>query len=262
MPRSSYFFYLKSLERPDKYSDLKEHIANLFYKNDKRYGVRRITAALKNELNIITNHKVVERLMREMGLKCKIKTIKYKSYKGTFGKVADNIINRDFSASKPYRKLTTDVTMFKVNDQKVYLQPILDMFNREIISFSISTDIYLKHTLTMVNEAIETIGNTDGVVLHSDQGWQYQMKEYQNLLKEAGIIQSMSRKGNCYDNAVMENFFGILKNEMYYGKRFKSVEALKQAITDYIEYYNNKRIKTKLNGMSPVEYRKNFLETV
>lgn len=261
MPRSSYFYYRKCLVRPDKYSEIKSQIFSIFHENKGRYGIRRITAELKRHNNVV-NHKLVEKLMKEMGLKCSMKTRKYKSYKGVIGKIADNVINRDFTSVEPYKKLTTDVTMFKVNDQKVYLQPVLDMFNGEIISFIISTDIYLTNTLTMLREAIRKIRDTKNVVIHSDQGWQYQTKEYQKILKEAFMIQSMSRKGNCYDNAVMENFFGILKQEMYYKRKFDSVKSLKMAIEEYIDYYNNIRIKEKLNWMSPVEYRKKFMENV
>ena len=140
-------------------------------------------------------------------------------------------------------------------DQKVYLSPILDMYNGEIISYNISLRPTFHQTMDMLDKAFAKIPDNTGLILHSDQGWQYQMKRYQLRLKEKGIIQSMSRKGNCLDNSVMENFFGLLKTEMYYKHSFNSVEHLITEIENYIDYYNNKRIKCKLKGLSPVQYR-------
>ena len=149
----------------------------------------------------------------------------------------------------------TDVTEFKVKDQKVYLSPILDLYNGEVISYNISLRPDFHQTMDMLDKAFDIIPDNSGAILHSDQGWQYQMKRYQQRLKEKGIIQSMSRKGNCLDNSVMENFFGLLKTEMYYKHEFKSAEHLIKEIEEYIDYYNNKRIKSKLKGLSPVQYR-------
>ena len=129
------------------------------------------------------------------------------------------------------------------------------MSNGEIISYKISKRPILKQVLDMVKDATRKIKETKGIILHSDQGWQYQNRRYQELLKEKGIIQSMSRKGNCLDNAVIENFFGLLKSELFYLKKFKSVEDFIKELKSYIKYYNTKRIKIKLKGLSPVEYR-------
>lgn len=254
MSRSTFYYYLKQIKKPDKYIELKEVITQIFHKNKGRYGYRRITMELHNRGYVI-NHKTVLKLMKICGLRCEIRRKKYRSYKGEVGKTASNILNRNFKADKPLQKLVTDVTEFNVNGEKVYLSPMLDLYNGEIISYSISLRPTFQQTMDMLDKAFEKIPDNSGAILHSDQGWQYQMKRYQHRLKEKGIIQSMSRKGNCLDNSVMENFFGILKTEMYHKHKFESVKQLIKEIEEYIDYYNNRRIKSKLKGLSPVQYR-------
>ena len=205
--------------------------------------------------NICINHKVVMRLMEEEGLTSKVRMKKYRSYRGQVGKIAPNIIDRDFAADKPNQKWTTDITEFSLFGKKLYLSPILDMFNGEIVSYDISTAPALPQVMNMLEKAFAKVKETKGIIFHSDQGWQYQHAYYQKTLKNHGIIQSMSRKGNCLDNSVMENFFGLLKSELLYLQEFKSLEDFKKKLHEYIYYYNNKRIKLKLKGMSPVEYR-------
>lgn len=195
------------------------------------------------------------KLMKQMGLTCKVRLKKYRSYKGQNGKIADNILKRNFKADKPNQKWATDITEFALCGQKIYLSPILDMYNGEIISYKISERPVLKQVLDMVEDALSNINCEEQIILHSDQGWQYQHKSYQKLLRENNIIQSMSRKGNCLDNAVMENFFGILKSELFYLKKFETVDKFISELEEYIDYYNNQRIKSKLKGLSPVEYR-------
>jgi transposase InsO family protein len=206
------------------------------------------------------NHKTVQKLMKVLGLKGKqSKNEKYHSYKGEVGKIADNLLKRNFKAEKPFEKLTTDVTQFKVGDEKVYLSPVMDLFNREIVSYSISLSPNLEQIREMLNGLFEKLPTNATPVFHSDQGWQYQHAEYQRLLVEHNITQSMSRKGNCMDNGAMENFFGRLKVEMYYGEKFESVKAFIDELKKYIDYYNNERISLKLKGMSPVQYRTHSL---
>lgn len=195
--------------------------------------------------------------MKELKIYGKQRKSKYKSYRGEVGKVATNILNREFNTTTPYTKLTTDVTEFSVCNEKIYLSPVLDMFNNEILSYSISTSPNFTQTREMLQGLYSILPNNSKPLLHSDQGWQYQMKEYQRSLKEHNITQSMSRKGNCLDNSVMENFFGRLKVEMYYGEKYESVNAFIQKLHEYIYYYNNKRISLKLK-MSPVQYRTQF----
>ena len=193
-----------------------------------------------NELNIKGRHR---------------KNEKYHSYKGEIGKVADNLLNREFKADNPFEKLTTDVTQFNVCNEKIYLSPVMDLFNREIVSYSISLSPNLWQIREMLDGLFKKLPQNARPIFHSDQGWQYQHKEYQRLLKSHNITQSMSRKGNCMDNGAMENFFGRLKVEMFYGEKFKSVAVFIEELKKYIDYYNNERISMKLNGMSPVQYR-------
>lgn len=208
------------------------------------------------------NHKTVLKLMRILDLKGKQrKNGIYHSYKGEVGKIADNILKRDFHASKPFEKLTTDVTQFKVCDEKVYLSPVMDLYNREIVSYSISTSPNLWQIRDMLDGLFAKLPADASPVFHSDQGWQYQHAEYQRLLAEHNITQSMSRKGNCMDNGAMENFFGRLKVEMFYGENFENVNVFIDELKRYIDYYNYERISMKLKGMSPVQYRTHSVTT-
>ena len=208
------------------------------------------------------NHKTVLKLMRILDLKGKQRKNEiYHSYKGEVGKIADNILKRDFHASKPFEKLTTDVTQFKVCDEKVYLSPVMDLYNREIVSYSISTSPNLWQIRDMLDGLFAKLPADASPVFHSDQGWQYQHAEYQRLLAEHNITQSMSRKGNCMDNGAMENFFGRLKVEMFYGEKFENVNVFIDELKRYIDYYNYERISMKLKGMSPVQYRTHSITT-
>lgn len=257
--RSTFYYHISKNINSDKYKDLKEDIQRIYYENNSRYGYRRITLELKRQ-GMVINHKLVRKLMSILGLKGIVKRKKYKSYQGEVGKSAPNVIMRDFKASKPNEKWTTDVSEFRITDGKLYLSPILDMYNGEIVSYDINTSPNAQQTNKMLQRALNKFDDLKGLVLHSDQGWQYRMRDYQEMLNKRSIIQSMSRRGNCLDNAIMESFFGTMKNEMFYGyeKTFKSVEDLKVAMDNYIEYYNYRRIKLRLNGMSPVEYRETF----
>lgn len=254
MPRSTYYYYVKKAKQPDKYKEIKEEILNIFHENQGRYGYRRITMELRNR-GFCINHKTVQKLMKELNLKCMVRMKKYRSYKGEIGKIAPNLINREFKAEAPNRKWTTDITEFSLFGEKVYLSPILDMYNGEIISYKISDRPVLKQVLDMLDDAFAKIPDDTNLIFHSDQGWQYQHKQYQHRLKKKGIVQSMSRKGNCLDNAVMENFFGLLKSELLYLREFSSMDEFIVELEKYIDYYNNKRIKSKLKGLSPVQYR-------
>ena len=198
--------------------------------------------------------------MRQEGLLCskfKTRSRKYSSYKGQVGKVAPNIVNRNFKAKKPNQLWLTDVTEFRIkgHEQRLYLSPILDVYNSEIISYTLSNHPTIKLTNKMLNKAINKFKDTKELIIHSDQGFHYQHSSWSNKLKKLNIKQSMSRKGNCLDNSPMENLFGILKQEMYYGVEFKSYKHLRKEIDKYIKWYNEDRIKAKLNGMSPVDYR-------
>lgn len=199
--------------------------------------------------------------MHAVNVLCLVRIKKYKSYKGTIGKVAPNIINRDFHANLPNQKWTTDVTEFKLFGKKLYLSPILDMYNSEIVSYNISAKPSLSMVIDMIDKAFDKIPDNTNIVFHSDQGWQYQHYLYQRRLKEKGVIQSMSRKSNCLDNSIMENFFGLLKSELLYLKKFTSIENFKEELEKYIYWYNNKRIKLKLK-MSPIEFKNKNIKNI
>lgn len=259
IPESSYHYHVKMMQKENPDQDLEELIQSIFNEHDGNYGYRRIHLELRKQgLNV--NHKKVLRIMRKLGLKGSKfwrKTRKYSSYKGTIGKVAKNRINRRFYTNVPNQKLTTDITEFKCKDGgKLYLNPIMDMFNGEIISIGIGKKPNLELVMKPLGEALEVVKDSKyRTTIHSDQGWHYQHNKWVRVLKENKVFQSMSRKGNCLDNSPMENFFGLLKQEMYYGEALCSFEELKDKIENYIDYYNNKRIKQKLAGMSPVEFR-------
>ena len=249
LARSTYYYHLKQLDQTDKNQTIKAEIQAIFTEHKGNYRYRRITLALRNR-GFVVNHKKVQRLMKALGLSARIRRKrKYSSYQGEIGKKADNLIQRQFEAAKPMEKCYTDVTEFAIpaSSQKLYLSPVLDGFNSEIIAYNLSTSPNLEQVKSMLDQAFieEHYENT---ILHSDQGWQYQHDFYHSFLES---------KGNSPDNGMMESFFGILKSEIFYGyeKMFQSLEQLEQAIVDYIDYYNNKRIKVKLKGLSPVQYR-------
>ena len=252
MARST--FYYNHRPKPDKWAVERQRIAELYHQNKGRYGYRRLAMAMRNEGYVI-NVKTVRKLMAEAGIKCQVRMKKYKSYKGEVGKIAPNLLERDFKADAPHKKMVTDVTEFHLFGSKIYLSPVLDLYNSELIFYTIYRHPVLEMVKDMINGTISVIGSNTNAILHSDQGFHYQHKDYQKLLKDNHIIQSMSRKGNCLDNAVMENFFGLLKSELLYLRKFESLEQFLEELEDYLEYYNTVRIKAKLNGMSPVQYR-------
>ncbi|WP_072831189.1 IS3 family transposase [Fibrobacter sp. UWB12] len=252
LSRSTYYYHLR--QRADRYAKERERIRSIHAQNRGCYGYRRIDSQLRNE-GFRINHKTICRIMREELLKNVRKRNKYRSYKGEVGKTAPNIVNRDFSTTGPNQKWTTDVTQINIGMDKCYLSPILDMYNGEIVSYTISDHPDLRMVMEMLDRAYAAREVKAGLMLHSDQGWHYQHYGYQKSLKDHNIVQSMSRKGNCLDNAMMENFFGIMKSELLYPNTFRNMDHFKQELRKYIEYYNNDRIKLRLKGMSPVQYR-------
>ena len=254
MARSTFYYHLKRMEVSDGYDRIRENINRIYEENRGRYGYRRITFALHNN-GVRINHKTVQKLMRQMHLYGKRKKYHYRSYKGEVGAVAPNIIDRNFKSDKPYQKMTTDVSQVTIKDDKIYFSPLLDMYNGEIVTYTITDRPDLHMVTDMMSQALREITVPEGCMIHSDQGWHYQHKSYQKLLRDNGITQSMSRKGNCLDNAVMENFFGIMKSELLYLNTWDSMEQFKAALREYVQYYNTKRIKLRLNGLSPVQYR-------
>lgn len=233
---------------------LKESINSVYHEHKGRYGYRRITEALKHDGWVI-NRKKVQRLMQLMSLKSLVKAKKYRSYRGSEGLVAPDLLKREFKARAPNQKWATDVTEFKVKGQKLFLSPLMDLYNGEILAYQINRRPEFKMVSAMLEQAFERLNPDDKPILHSDQGWQYRQPTYRHMLAEKNIEQSMSRKGNCLDNAAMESFFGTLKSEYFYLESFENVDQLASGLDDYIAYYNQKRISLRLNGLSPVQFR-------
>ena len=257
MARSVFYYHMSHMDDSDGYDGIRKRIKQIYDMNHGRYGYRRICMELRNE-DMVINHKTVQKLMNQMGLKAKTRKRHYHSYKGETGRIAPNVLERDFRADKPNQKWATDVTQVCINDRRLYLSPILDMFDGGIISYTISTSPNLQMVISMLKKAFKKHPQLDGLTLHSDQGWHYQHDKYQKMLKDHDVTQSMSRKGNCLDNAMMENFFGLMKNELLYANSFECIEDFERALRRYIDWYNNKRIKLRLKGMSPVQYRAHY----
>lgn len=253
LARSTFYYQQQRLQIADKHAELKLKIVETFHRHKGRYGYRRITEALRQS-GIRVNHKTVQRLMGLLQIKSLVRPKKYRSYKGHIGLVAPNVLKRQFEAASPNQKWVTDVTEFNVAGEKLYLSPVMDLYNREIIAYEAATTP-MRLVDQMLQKAVSKLKTTDKPVLHSDQGWQYQMQHYQRTLHQHGVTQSMSRKGNCLDNAAMESFFATLKTEFFYTSRFESTSDLQKGLDDYIRYYNHDRITLKLKGLSPVQYR-------
>ena len=288
LSKSTYEYYksdkhLKALDkRQTKDNEILAIFRPIYIENKTRYGYRRMILSIDtNTLNKLgVGRDRIRKVLSINNLKgVQGRNHKYHSYKGDNGldkmnlllsKEYDEVKKKDtyirhFTASKPNEIWTTDVSEFKFRDKKLYLSPIMDLYDSSIISYDISYSPNLEQVHRMLNKAFNKYTNLESLIFHSDQGWQYQHTSYINSLASRGIRQSFSRKGNCMDNSPMENFFGILKNEMYYGheKEFNSIEELKQAISDYIDnYYNTKRINIKRKGLSPFEYRQKSLSLV
>ena len=255
MARSVYYYWRDaSSNTSDPYRVAKDQITQIFNAHQGRYGYRRVHLELRNQQQYL-NHKTVQKLMGQLGLQSTVRPKRYRSYQGSVGKVAPNLLERNFWAKAPNQKWVTDVTQFNIKGERVYLSPILDLYNGEIISYEIADRPQISSVMQMLQSAFKQLGPKDKPILHSDQGWQYQKGLYQQALKEKGITQSMSRKGNCLDNAVMENWFGVMKTEFFYQKKFETIKSFKAGLEEYIRYYNHDRIKQKLKGLSPVQYR-------
>jgi len=261
MKRSTYYYIKQRLNRPDSDKGLKEMIQTIALKHKRRYGYRRMVMALEKDYGLIVNHKKVIKLMRTLDVQSIVRRKKYKSYKGEVGKIAPNLLNRDFTTTLPNQKWVTDLTEFKVNDRKIYLSPIMDLHTKEILSYNIGYTPNVSLVTEMLDQAIKG-RDTTNLTIHSDQGFQYQNRSYISRLEDKNITQSMSRKGNCLDNAVIENFFGILKSEMYYTEKFNSPSQFIKSLKAYIKYYNEDRISCKLKGMTPAQYHHHSLSII
>ncbi|MER6989479.1 IS3 family transposase [Saccharopolyspora hirsuta] len=254
LARSTFFYHQARQDRPDPHAELKAAIITAF-ETGRRRGHRVVHTDLRKAGWRVAK-KTVLKLMRELGLVCLIRRRRrYVSYRGETGKIADNVLNRDFTASGPNEKWVTDVTEFTIDDRKVYFSPVMDLFDRQIISYAVSTSPNLELTHSSLRDALATLEPSQAPLVHSDQGFQYQHASWRRLLTQAGARQSMSRKGNCHDNAVIESFFGHLKEELFHHTRYLSVEAFTTALADYITWFNTSRGHTHCEGLSPAQYR-------
>jgi transposase InsO family protein len=254
LAKSTFYYWDKNRDAPDKHLRVKNRIAQLYSRHKGRYGYRRIAAALQAEGEKI-HQNTVQRLMGQLGLKSTQRVKRYKSYRGEIGRTAPNELDRKFSAPNPNEKWVTDITEFKVGDQKLYFSPIKDLFNGEIITYTMSSNQGIELVNSMVKQGLKKLRPKDRPLLHSDQGWQYQMPGYRKLLEDRELVQSMSRKGNCYDNASMESFFAVLKTECFHTTKFRNIDELKEELVAYVRYYNRDRLSLGLDGLSPVQYR-------
>ena len=262
IPRSTFFYHQKRLSQPDKHAVLKDAIRESFERNKHRYGYRRVLLDLRNQ-GWVVNHKLVYKLMCEMGLRAKVRRRRpYASYAGTISHIADNKLDRKFTPDQPNTVFVSDVTEFRVAGRKVYLSPVMDLFDRSIVAHTVDTSPSTAFTADSLTKAIAVCAPEPGWMMHTDQGFQYQHWSWRNLIHDNGGVQSMSRKANCYDNAVMENFFGHLKTEMYHGQVFDTVAEFNQAIDEYIQWYNTERIQQRLKGLTPIQYRNQTLEAL
>jgi len=258
--RSTFYYHAAKLDELDKHAQLKAVIRQLFEENRARYGHRRIWLKLR-ALGWQVTKKLVHKLMNQLGLRSKVRIKrKYNSYKGVQSVIAPNLLAREFEASKPNLKWVSDVTEFRVQNTKVYLSPVLDLFDHCVVGYKTGTSPTVDLTGQSLQNAFTTEMPAPGLLIHTDQGFQYQHTKWRRMIGENEGVQSMSRKANCYDNAVMENFFGHLKAEMFHGETFKTVNELIKEIDDYIVWYNNERVQEKLKGMTPMQYRNHALQ--
>ena len=255
LPRSTYYYYTQKQKEPEKYVELKEEICSIAAENKGRYGYRRVTQELRNR-GFHYNHKLVMKLMKQLGLSSKVRVKKYRSYKGEVGKIAPNLLERNFYAEKPNQKWVTDISYIQTQEGVLYLSMIRDLYDRSIVAYRTGTSQTINLVLDTIHLAMKSVKTESRreLHLHSDQGFQYTSQAYFDLTKEYGILPSMSRRGNCYDNALAENFFGILKTECIYRHKPETFEEANKMIDDYIYFYNHERIQLK-TGLSPLSLR-------
>ena len=256
LARSTFYYQCQATQRADPHSTMEASIRTVYDEHKGRYGYRRITAALCNSMGEPVNHKCVQRLMRKMGLRALIRAKKRSRHvPGTSDAHVPNVLQRDFCATAPSQKWATDVTEFNVGGHKLYLSACMDLYNGEIVAYRMARRPVFEMVSSMLDAALSQTSCAADLIVHSDQGWHYKMQPYRAMLARRGARQSMSRKGNCFDNAAIESFFGTLKAEYFHLERPDSIDALEAGVHDYVHYYNHERIKLRLQGLSPVEYR-------
>jgi len=258
MSRSSFFYQRQCLLAGDKYEKLKERIKILFEANSRRYGYRRIRALLVRE-GIRVSEKVVRRCMAECSLIVfGRKRRRYSAYQGEKTPAARNLLERDFHAERPNAKWFTDITEFHIPAGKVYLSPIIDCYDGMVVSWTIGTSPDADLVNSMLDRAMATLNAGERPIVHSDRGGHYRWPGWLTRMEEANLLRSMSKKGCTPDNAACEGFFGRLKTEMFYNRKWfgVSIAEFMDILNRYLHWYNEQRIKMSLGAMSPLEYRR------
>ena len=255
LPRSTFYDHRRRLSREDTRAGIKEAIRDAFKAANSAYGHRRILAVLLRQGWHVAK-KTVLKLMRELGLHCPVRRRKrYNSFRGEVGEAADNVLNRQFKTDARHTKWVTDVTEFNVGTTKVYLSPVLDLHDNRIISATAGPSPSVKMVIDSLRMAINTLGPGEKPLVHSDQGFQYRHTLWRDTLLGAGLAQSMSRKGTCLDNAVMEGFFSHLKEEWFRIQKPETLDEFHAGLTNYLQWWNTTRIQQRLGYLSPDEYR-------
>lgn len=255
LARSTFYYHLARLDRPVKHAQLRQAIKKVFEGAHGRYGHRRIQLALQRQ-GIRISRKLTIKLMKEEGLACRVRARKrYNAYRATRSKIAPNILNRNFQPPHANHTWVSDISEFRVGNHKIYLSPVIDLYDHSIIAYTIGSSPNLALTNASLKQAFNNAQPAPGLIVHTDQGMHYQHESWKNILIQHHAIQSMSRKGNCHDNALAENFFSHIKTELFYQHTFTTCEELTQAIQAYIHWYNTRRIQERLQAMTPNQYR-------
>lgn len=255
LSRSTFYDHRRRLNRVDARAGLKEAIRDAFTAANSAYGHRRIRAVLVRQ-GWQVSKKTVLKFMREMGLQCPVRRRRrYNSFRGEVGEAAANVLNRQFAAKVEHTKWVTDVTEFNVGSTRVYVSPVLDLHDSRIISAMAGPSPSVKMVTDGLRLAIQTLRPDETPLVHSDQGFQYRHALWRDTLSGAGLTQSMSRKGTCLDNAVMEGFFSHLKEEWFRIQKPETVEAFHSGLNNYLQWWNTTRIQERLGYLSPDEYR-------
>ena len=253
-PKSAYCRHSGDRDpKADRWADVRPPIREALFRTPDGMGCRQVAMALRAEQGLAISGKTVLKLMREEGLSCRIRRKRYSSYRGEQGEVAENVLDRDFSADGPMEKLVTDVTEFKVAGAKAYLSPVMDLYNNEIVAWSVSRSPNMAQTMEMLDGLGSRLRGP--ALLHSGQGWQCQQLSCQKRLEGLGLTQGMPRKATCLGNACMEGLFGHLEDEPYRDRGFDSLGSLKGQLDGPIGYWNARRHQAQLKEMTPVQYR-------
>lgn len=255
LPASTYYYHRAKVTAPDRYEAVRPIIRAVFQKSYQSYGYRRVRAMLARHHGARISGKTVLKLMKQEGCVSRVRRRRFRSYLGEVGLAAPNVLERDFTATAPNQKWVTDVTEFTVAGSRLYLSPLIDLFNGEVISYTLRPSPILKTVMDMLLPALQRVQGTAQPTIHSDQGWHYRHLAYQNALAHYGATQSMSRRGNCLDNAVAENFFSHLKQEFIRRRHFTSVQQFRLELDEYIRWFNHERIQERLGHLSPAEFR-------